>query len=167
MGNMIDESLGGGREQMSTSKASILAYEATRLYVKDNYPELEPHFDGIWKLSMSKRDVESRVKKSEQKRGAVSFVVDDSIAQIAQVVIPFFSGVFSSIVADLLLERLALTRSQTTLRLKAECGKVGVAMKLNEQLTLKLLPYAVDVITKESRKKSRKKRRPLKSQPTT
>jgi hypothetical protein len=138
---------------------SMLTYNAAKQYVKENFPEYDLYFDDIWEFSVSQRKKGSRESSSERQTGGPSFVSDDLVIQIAKVAIPFLSGVFSSVLADIIREKIASNKKQVTLKISAESERIRVNMHLDKKFTNRLLPYIFREIEKEATAKKQQSKR--------
>jgi len=115
--------------------------------VHNNYPGYEDCLDEIWKLSSSKHGTKGKVPASKAK--GTPFLDDEIISFLVQGVIPFISGIVSSILATALYERIILDRKKAVIRLAAESKKVDLSVKLNKETIRKLLPLILDEVEKE------------------
>lgn len=134
-----------------------LTRRIAKQYVQDNLPELERHFEDIWKLSISRKKRDGKDAKSTRTPRGVHFLSDDLIIQTADLVIPFILGVLSSFVADAMYERIISDRKKSMLNLKAVSEKIRMKIDLDEKLCDKLLPLIFREVEKELRTRRRRK----------
>jgi len=129
---------------MESSKASILTYNATKQYVIDNHPEIEIYFEDIWKLSM--KDQKASI---EQNLGIAHFLNNEAIIEIIQVVIPFLSGTFSAVTAEVIWEKIKKSRAQRKFEIEVITADVRSKIEIGDEFAQKLLPYVLNEIQKE------------------
>lgn len=135
---------------MESSRSTELTYKATRQYVKDKYPELEPYFDNIWNSAISKKKIE-RKEELRQHVGKEAFVSDDTLLMIAEIVVPFFSVIFSSIIAESVKEKMKASKKKATLEIKVGKNKKWtVEVPVDKKTAQKLLPYAIKQLEAET-----------------
>jgi hypothetical protein len=139
-----------GQESVTSERytSTSLTYKVAKQYVKDNCPEFQTHFDDIWKLSFQRRKegADKKIKTISDEKPALSFLDSGEIAQIAGVVIPFLSGVFSSILANVAYDRLIRNRDQTEEIVKNEAKKIREDLGLSpreQELIGTLIQYAI------------------------
>jgi hypothetical protein len=133
-----------------SKKAANLAYRASKEYVKDNHPALEAYFNDIWRVAVSKEEGDSKRKENQQSVGKASFISDETILIIAEVVVPFFSGIFSAIVAESIKEKMNANKKKATVEIKiGDQKKVTVEIDIDKKTAKQLLPYAVEELKRE------------------
>lgn len=125
-----------------------LARGTMKQYVEDDFPQLAPFFDRIWEASVSTTRSFSGLDV-QQEPGAIPFAGDDLVLQIVQQMIPFVLGVFSSITGEAIYRRIITNKERATAIVEKEAEKVRITVKLDEESTLKLIPYIVHRITSE------------------
>jgi hypothetical protein len=132
---------------MESSKESDLTYRAAKEFIKDNYPGLKKHFLKIWRIS--KKIGEDKEINVEKELGVTSFVSNDILIQMAQIVIPFLSGTFSAVIADVIWEKIKTNQKEKNLEIALISESVRVKLGIDKKLTKKLMPYILKEIEKE------------------
>lgn len=130
---------------MESSKASSLTYNATKQFVIDNYPEIERFFDDVWKL-YRKNDPKASI---EQNLGMAHFLNNETVILIIQVVIPFLSGTFSAVTADVIWEKIKKSRTRRKFEIEVITKDVKSKIEIGDEFAQKLLPYVLNEIQKE------------------
>lgn len=136
---------------LEDSEACELAYEAARQYVRDKYPQFESFFDRIWaaSISKSKGTKENSIPKDDY--GGLHFAGDDALSLIVNSVIPFLSGIISSILAEALYQKLILNEKEVAKIVEDKAKKVRIHIKVDKELADELVPYIFQAIARKKR----------------
>lgn len=136
-------------------KTESLVFNATKEYVRDNHPALEPYFDDIWKLATTKGENGNTDSSDKQNIGKASFLSDNTIILIVQLVVPFFSGLFSTLIAETVKEKAKSRKKKATVEISVPGdGVVKVEVDVDKKIAKKLLPYAVRALEKGVKQKT-------------
>jgi hypothetical protein len=135
-------------EKMDEKK---IAYEASKRYVVDKYPEFGDFFDEMWNLSISnsnKRPISSQDLKKDV--GGLNFVLDNSVGQIITIALPFISGVVSSILSEIILQKTRLKSKETAKIAEDKAKRIRISLNVSKETADELLPYILSGIAKTS-----------------
>jgi hypothetical protein len=131
---------------MEENKKEKLVYEATKAYVEDQHPTLATIFEEIWDLANSNHDNQ---KDKQKTIGKASFLSDTTIQIIVQIVVPFFSGVFSAILASTIDQKIKDRKKKATVEIKVGVNKMRIEVDIDNKMAKKLVPYAKKQIEKD------------------
>lgn len=126
--------------RMENNMALQLAHSTGKEYVREEYPEYETRFEEIWNYSIS-----SLAKKKtypKPKIAAVKFAGDETFVLIAQVVIPFLTGLFSSVLTGAIIEKMKTDLNKAKIELNAEGEIIRIDMNLDKKTARKLVEKA-------------------------
>jgi hypothetical protein len=126
-----------------------IAYEASKRYVVDKYPEFEGIFDEMWNLSVSnfkKQTASCRDLKKDV--GGLNFVLDSSVGQIMTIAVPFISGVVSSILSEIILQKTKLKSKETAKIAEDKAERIRIDLNVSKETADELLPYILSGIAK-------------------
>jgi hypothetical protein len=135
-------------EKMDEKK---IAYEASKRYVVDKYPEFGEIFDEMWNLSVSdskKQPASSPDLKKDV--GGLNFVLDNSVGQIITIALPFISGVVSSILSEIILQKTRLKPKETAKIAEDKAERIRISLNVSKETADELLPYILSGIAKVS-----------------
>lgn len=135
---------------LENSEASRLTYEAARQYVKDKYPQYESFFDVIWTTSISKSTGTKKAFPKDHFDG-LHFAGDDALQLIVNAVVPFLSGVISSILAEALYQKVILNEKETAKIVEDKAKKIRINIKVDKELASELVPYIFRTIARKKR----------------
>jgi hypothetical protein len=125
-----------------------IAYEASKRYVVDKYPEFGEVFDEIWALSASQKKTTSLELKKDV--GGLNFVLDDSVNLLITIALPFISGVVSSVLAEIIKQKTSLRSRETTKITEGEAEKIRINLNVSKKTADELLPYILSGVAKVS-----------------
>ena len=126
-----------------------IAYEASKRYVVDKYPEFGEIFDEMWNLSVSNSKKQPASSPDLKKDvGGLNFVLDNSIAQIITIALPFISGVVSSILSEIILQKTRLKSKETAKIAEDKAERIRISLNVSKETADELLPYILSGIAK-------------------
>lgn len=135
-------------EEMDEKK---IAYEAGKRYVVDKYPEFGEIFDEMWNLSVSNSKKQPASSPDLKKDvGGLNFVLDNSIGQIITIALPFISGVVSSILSEIILQKTRLKSKETAKIAEDKAERIRISLNVSKETADELLPYILSGIAKVS-----------------
>jgi hypothetical protein len=125
-----------------------IAYEASKRYVGDKYPEFGEVFDEIWNLSTSQKKTTSLDLKKDV--GGLNFVLDNSVNLLITIALPFISGVVSSVLAEIIKQKTSLGSRETTKIAEDEAKKIRITLNVSKKTADEMLPYILSGVAKVS-----------------
>ncbi|MCJ7423168.1 hypothetical protein MUP01_02725 [Candidatus Bathyarchaeota archaeon] len=135
-------------EEMDEKK---IAYEASKRYVVDKYPEFGGIFDEMWNLSVSNSKKQPASSPDLKKDvGGLNFVLDNSVGQIITIALPFISGVVSSILSEIILQKTRLKSKETAKIAEDKAERIRISLNVSKETADELLPYILSGIAKVS-----------------
>jgi hypothetical protein len=135
-------------EEMDEKK---IAYESSRRYVVDKYPEFGEIFDEMWNLSVSNSKKQPASSPDLKKDvGGLNFVLDNSVGQIITIALPFISGVVSSILSEIILQKTRLKPKETAKIAEDKAERIRISLNVSKETADELLPYILSGIAKVS-----------------
>lgn len=140
--------MGPNTEKMDEQK---IAYEASKRYVVDKYPEFGEIFDEMWNLSVSNSKKQPASSPDLKKDvGGLNFVLDNSVGQIITIALPFISGVVSSILSHIILQKTGLKSKETAKIAEDKAERIRISLNVSKETADELLPYILSGIAKVS-----------------
>jgi hypothetical protein len=140
--------MGPNTEKMDEQK---IAYEASKRYVVDKYPEFGEIFDEMWNLSVSNSKKQPASSPDLKKDvGGLNFVLDNSVGQIITIALPFISGVVSSILSEIILQKTRLKPKETAKIAEDKAERIRISLNVSKETADELLPYILSGIAKVS-----------------
>jgi galactokinase/mevalonate kinase-like predicted kinase len=140
--------MGPNTEKMDEKK---IAYEASKRYVVDKYPEFGEIFDEMWNLSVSNSKKQPASSPDLKKDvGGLNFVLDNSVGQIITIALPFISGVVSSILSHIILQKTGLKSKETAKIAEDKAERIRISLNVSKETADELLPYILSGIAKVS-----------------
>jgi hypothetical protein len=128
-----------------------IAYEASKRYVVDKYPEFREIFDEMWNLSVSNSKKQPASSPDLKKDvGGLNFVLDSSIGQIIAIALPFISGVVSSIMSEIILQKTRIKSKETAKIAEDKAERIRISLNVSKETADELLPYILSGIAKVS-----------------
>jgi galactokinase/mevalonate kinase-like predicted kinase len=127
-----------------------IAYEASKRYVVDKYPEFGEIFDEMWNLSVSNSKKPPASPDLKKDVGGLNFVIDNSVGQIITIALPFISGVVSSILSEIILQKTRLKPKETAKIAEDKAERIRISLNVSKETADELLPYVLSGIAKVS-----------------
>jgi hypothetical protein len=135
-------------EEMDEKK---IAYEASKRYVLDKYPEFGEIFDEMWNLSVSNSKKQPASSPDLKKDvGGLNFVWDNSVGQIITIALPFISGVVSSILSEIILQKTRLKSKETAKMAEDKAERIRISLNVSKETADEMLPYILSAIAQVS-----------------
>jgi hypothetical protein len=121
--------------------STIIAYRISKKYVENTYPELRPFFDRIWEVASSNARNGSKKRQTSENYTGIGFLSETSLVQIMDVVIPFLTGVFSIVVADVIIKKTDFGSKNMAKIVEKSAEKVRINLQVDKKTAQQLLPY--------------------------
>lgn len=135
-----------------------IAYEASKSYVTDRFPEFQEVFDELWNLSTANLDKKAKVPQLKKDFGGLNFVVDSSIIPLINLAIPFISGVVTSILSEIIIQKTSIRQKKTIEIAEDKAERVRVSLNMSKKAANELLPYILSELAKSSKDSSEKRK---------
>jgi hypothetical protein len=82
-----------------------VAFAVSKSYLHSKFPEYDDFFEDIWNIAIANLKTNRKIMPTSKEAGALHFVIDNALVEIVNLIIPFISGVVSSVIAGFLLQK--------------------------------------------------------------
>ncbi len=129
------------------ANSAKLSYEISKEYVNRFHPELSNYFDNIWQASLQ-NDSNLTNSSNDTLNIGIGFLTDTTLMQLTNIVLPFVSGLISSVVAEIFLQKVHHGSTEIAKIVEDKAKRSVVTLRLDKQVYQQVLPIILSILSK-------------------